>query len=229
MKNNAIILASVLLMSSPGWAGEKEIERLDNCRAVLDELANGSEGIPRDLLDKSRCVIVIPGVKKAALGVGGRLGWGAAACRTDGGGGPWGSPLMVSLKGGSFGFQIGGESSDFVLLVMDPKGIDHLLSNKFTLGADVSVAAGPVGRNAEAATDVSLHAEILSYSRSRGIFAGVSLEGASLALDKKGNYEVYHDRVTPRDLATRAGLDVPTAGRRLTEALQKLSPRRASD
>src|SRR5262249_41098997 len=224
MRNHALILASVFFLSSRGLAGEKEIERLEPCRTVLEELAGIDEGIPRDLLDKARCVIVIPGVTKAALGIGGRLGWGATVCRTEDGSGPWGAPLMVSLKGGSFGFQIGGQSSDFVLLVMDPKGIDHLLKSKFSLGADVSVAARPVGRNAEASTDVTLHAEILSYSRSRGIFAGVSLEGASLAIDKKGNYEIYRDRVSVRDLAYKSGLQVPPAGKKLSETLQRLSP-----
>src|SRR5262249_54977088 len=160
------------------------------------EMVNVPEGVPRDLLDKAKCVVVIPGVKKGAIGIGARLGWGAATCRTDDGIGPWSAPLMVSLKGGSFGFQIGGESTDFVLLVMNQKGMNSLLKSKFTLGADAAIAAGPVGRNAEAATDVLLNAEILSYSRSRGIFAGVSLEGASLAQDNKGDEVVYGRRVS---------------------------------
>src|SRR5262245_4040393 len=226
MKNHALILASVFFLSSRGLAGEKEIERLETCRTVLEELAGIDEGIPRDLLDKARCVIVIPGVTKAALGIGGRLGWGATVCRTEDGSGPWGAPLMVSLKGGSFGFQIGGQSSDFVLLVMDPKGIDHLLKSKFSLGADVSVAAGPVGRNAEASTDVTLHAEILSYSRSRGIFAGLSLEGASLAQDNKGNNAVYGHRVVAREVLLESRTRVPRAARDLVDALEELSPRR---
>jgi lipid-binding SYLF domain-containing protein len=132
---------------------------------------------------------------------------------------------MISLKAGSIGFQIGGQSTDFVLLVMNPKGIDYLLRSKFTLGADASVAAGPVGRNAEAATDVLMHAEILSYSRSRGVFAGVSLKGASLAQDNKGNYAIYGEKVSARELLLRPGQTIPSAGRSLVDALERLSPR----
>ncbi len=227
MKKTSIVIGSLaLLVPAAGRTDEKEIDRLQACRDVVEEMAGGAENIPRDLLDKARCVIVIPGVKKAALGVGARLGWGAASCRTGDGTGPWSAPLMVSLKGGSFGFQIGGEESDFILLVMSKKGIDHLLKSKFTLGADLSVAAGPIGRNAEAATDASMHAEILSYSRSRGIFAGISLEGASLAQDKKGNYSIYKDRTAPRDLLLKPGQDIPVSGRGLVTALERLSPRR---
>jgi lipid-binding SYLF domain-containing protein len=223
-KTSALLGTLALLLPHTGFAGDKEIDRLQACRDVIEEMVALPESIPEDLLHKARCVIVIPGVKKAAIGIGGRLGWGAALCRTEKG---WSAPLMVSLKGGSVGFQIGGESSDFVLLVMDLKGMDHLLRNKLTLGADASIAAGPVGRHAEAATDISLHAEILSYSRSRGVFAGISLEGASLAPDKKGNYAIYKDRVSPRDLLFKPGVDVPASARGLVNALQRLSPRRS--
>jgi len=224
----AWILIGTLTLSIPALvpAEEKERKRLEACSQVIEEMAEMPEGIPRDLLDKAECVVVVPGVKKAALGVGGRLGWGAAACRTARGGGPWSAPLMVSLKGGSLGLQIGGESSDFVLLVMNPKGIDHLLKSKFTLGADASVAAGPVGRNAEAATDVLMHAEILSYSRSRGIFAGISLEGASLAQDDRGNQAIYGAKVSARELLLNPARRIPAAGRDLVEALERLSSRR---
>jgi SH3 domain-containing YSC84-like protein 1 len=215
-----------LLLPQAGSAGEKEIERLLACRDVVEEMATVSEGIPHSLLEKAACAVVIPGVKKAALGVGGRLGWGAAACRTRGGTGAWSAPLMVSLKGGSFGLQIGGQSSDLVLLVMNPRGIDHLLRSKFTLGADASIAAGPVGRNVEAATDALLNAEILSYSRSRGIFAGISLEGASLAQDKKGNDAVYGHRVSAREVLLEPAHRVPAAARDLIEMLERLSPPR---
>jgi SH3 domain-containing YSC84-like protein 1 len=204
--------------------GQKELDRLDKCREVVEEMTSVKEGIPLDFLSKSECVIVIPGVKKAALGVGGRMGWGAAVCRTQQGIGPWGAPLMMSLKGGSVGFQIGGQSSDLVLLVMDPKGIDHLLSNKFTLGADASIAAGPVGRTVEGGTDVSFRAEILSYSRSRGIFAGLSLEGASLAQDKKANLLIYGERLSSRDVLLNPHRDIPEAAIGLVDALERLSP-----
>lgn len=219
------MVASALALAPLASAKDQMEDRLDSCRKVVEEMTSVSEGIPLDLLDKADCVVVVPGVKKAALGFGGRLGWGAAVCRTGRGDGPWGAPLMMSLKGGSFGLQIGGQSSDFVLLIMDPKGIDHLLRSKFTLGADASIAAGPVGRNAEAATDVTLHAEILSYSRSRGVFAGLSLEGASLAQDQKGNSQVYGHRVSAREVLLDGRTRVRPEGRGLVEALQGLSPR----
>jgi len=221
-------LALIALAASPALAQDrdnyKEIERLRTCRDVVDEMTTVKEGVPLDFLNKAECVIVIPGVKKAAIGIGGRLGWGAAVCRSHNGQGPWGAPLMMSLKGGSIGFQIGGQSSDFVLLVMDPKGINHLLSNKVTLGADASIAAGPVGRTVEAGTDVSLHAEILSYSRSRGIFAGISLEGASLAQDRKANLAIYGERLTSRDILLNPHRDIPSAAIGLVDALERLSP-----
>jgi lipid-binding SYLF domain-containing protein len=223
------LLAAAPLAARDVETTEPLADRLRSCGEVVREMTKVSEGVPLDLLNKAECVIVIPGVKKAALGFGGRLGWGAASCRTGRGhDGPWSAPLMMSLKGGSFGLQIGGQSSDFVLLVMDPKGIDHLLGSKFTLGADASIAAGPVGRNAEAATDVTLHAEILSYSRSRGIFAGISLEGASLAQDNKGNTAVYGHRVAAREVLLESRTRVPRAARDLVDALDELSPRRTS-
>src|SRR3990172_6582575 len=186
----ALLMASLLPVAS-ALAEIKEVCRLEECRDVVHELVRSQEGIPRDLLDKAECVAVIPGVFKAAFGFGGRWGYGAVVCRTDGGHGPWGPPLMISLKGGSFGLQIGGQSTDFVFLIMNPKGIDYLLRSKFTLGADVSIAAGPLGRSAEAGTDIRMRAEILSYSRSRGLFAGISLEGASVHQDTKASRAVY--------------------------------------
>ncbi len=228
MKTNRIAvpltLAALALLPAPALlAGEKEVERLEESRQVLVELAGVKEGAPRDLIEKARCVIVIPGVKKAALGIGGRFGYGAAVCRGEGGNGPWGPPLMVSLKGGSVGFQIGGQSSDFVLLVMNSKGVDYLLRSKFTLGADASIAAGPIGRNAEAATDIQMRAEILSYSRSRGIFAGISLEGASLRQDTKANKAIYGRRVNPRSLLLKPGHKIPAAAEGLVRAVEQLS------
>ncbi len=217
----AITLA--LLTASFSFAGEKEIERLNDSRDVLVEMAGMKEGAPRDILEKAKCVIVIPGVKKAAIGVGGRFGYGAAVCRTNDGAGPWSPPLMVSLKGGSLGFQIGGQSSDFVLLVMNRKGVDNLLKSKFTLGADASIAAGPVGRNAEAATDLRMRAEILSYSRSRGIFAGISLEGASLRQDTGANRILYGSHVNPRSILLESGRSIPAEARGFVEAIERLT------
>jgi SH3 domain-containing YSC84-like protein 1 len=226
MTNTTRIASAALaagLMASSAFADDKEIERLDESRQVLVELAGVKEGAPRDLLEKAKCVMVIPGVKKAAIGIGGRIGYGAAVCKSEHGDGPWGAPLMISLKGGSVGFQIGGQSSDFVLLVMNDRGIEKLLKNKFTLGADASVAAGPVGRNAEAATDLSMRAEILSYSRSRGVFAGISLEGASLAPDKKANEIVYGRRVEPTAILLGKNQKVPPAGRGFVDAVKELT------
>ena len=225
------LIVSLMLAATLGaplvLAGEKETERLAESRDVLIELAGIKEGAPRDILEKAKCVIVIPGVKKAALVIGGRFGYGAAVCRTDGGDGAWGPPLMVSLKGGSVGFQIGGQSSDFVLLVMNQKGVDNLLKSKFTLGADASIAAGPVGRNAEAATDLNMRAEILSYSRSRGVFAGISLEGASLRQDTSANEAIYGRRVDPRTTLLKSGQKIPTEAKGLVEAIERLTSGKA--
>ena len=208
------------------FADLKETKRLDTCRDVVYEVMGVKEQIPRELTAKAECIAVLPGVKKAAIGIGGRFGYGAVSCRSEGGSGPWGAPLMISLKGGSVGFQIGGQEADLVLLIMNPKGIDSLLRNNFTLGADASVAAGPVGRTAEAATDAQMRAEILSYSRSRGIFAGLSLEGASLKPDEKANYGVYGESIDPRDLLLRNKYAVPKAAKPLIDELEKLAPRR---
>lgn len=219
--------AGAVLVSVPlALADFKEAKRLDACREVIHEVMGVKEQIPRDLLEKAECVAVLPGVKKAALGVGGRFGYGAVSCRSEGGHGPWGPPLMISLKGGSVGFQIGGQEADLVLLIMNPKGIDYLLRNNFTLGADASVAAGPVGRTAEAATDAQMRAEILSYSRSRGIFAGLSLEGAVLKPDEKANYGVYGEKIDPKDLLIRSKTAVPKAARAFIDELNKLAPPR---
>jgi lipid-binding SYLF domain-containing protein len=215
------IAASVL-------AEDKETRRLDACRDVIEEVAGMPEGIPRDLLDKAECVGVIPSAKKFALGLGGRYGKGAVACRTDGGHGPWGPPLMIGIGGGSFGLQIGGQAADYVFLIMNPRGIDHLLKSRFTLGADAAVAAGPKGRTAEAATDALMHAEILAYSRARGLFAGISLEGAVISQDKDANRGVYGEQVTPRDLLLKPGQPIPAAGKAFVAALNRLSPRNTS-
>jgi lipid-binding SYLF domain-containing protein len=206
-------------------AQTREAERLESCRVVLREVMGVPEGVPRDLLEKAECVAVVPGVKKLALGVGGRYGKGAVVCRTDGGLGPWGPPFMIQLGGPSVGFQIGGQSADYVFLIMNPRGIDYLLRSQFTLGADVSVAAGPKGRSLEAGTDLQMHAEILTYSRSRGLFAGVSLEGAVVRQDRKANQAVYGKRINPRDLLLKPGQAIPAAGKGLVKALQDLSPR----
>lgn len=221
----ALAMAAVVLaVAVAATAQVRETQRLAACRAVLEAIARMPEGIPRDLLNKAECVAVVPGVKKLALGVGGRYGKGAVTCRKDGGRGPWGPPAMIEMGGPSVGLQIGGQSADYVFLVMNPQGIDHLLRSKFTLGADASVAAGPKGRSAEAATDLQLHAEILTYSRSRGLFAGVSLEGAVVKQDRNANEQIYGERVEARDLLLEGDRRVPVAARELVDLLRELSP-----
>jgi lipid-binding SYLF domain-containing protein len=217
------IVALALLAAPPLAAQVKETNRLDACREVLREVLDMPEGIPRDLLAKAECVIMIPSAKKFALGFGGRFGKGPAACRTAGRG-AWGPPLMVSIGGGNFGLQIGGEAVDLVFLVMNRKGMEHLLQSQFTLGADASVAAGPKGRNAEAATDIQMHAEILTYSRSRGLFAGIAIDGAVIKQDKDGNERVYGDKVSPKDLLFTPGQAIRPAGKGLLDALREISP-----
>jgi lipid-binding SYLF domain-containing protein len=222
----ALVMLWPWLAPAAALAQAKEKRRLAACEEVLTELLAGEESIPRDLLDKAECVAVVPSAKKLALGVGGRYGKGAVLCRQAEG---WGPPLMITLGGGSFGFQIGGQAADYVLLVMNPNGIDNLLKSKFTLGADAAVAAGPVGRTGSAATDLRLRAEILSYSRTRGLFAGVSLEGAVVKQDGDGNENVYGERVDARKLLLQPGAyDVPVQARGLRTVLENASPGRPS-
>jgi lipid-binding SYLF domain-containing protein len=223
------IMAAGMLFASPARAAEdKKVERIDKSREVLQEFIGMPEGIPRDLLDKAECVAVFPSSKKFALGVGASFGKGVLDCRSKDGHGRWGPPLMIHTEGGSYGFQIGGESADVVLLIMNRKGVDKLLDSKLTLGADASVAAGPEGRKAAAATDVQMRAEILTYSRSRGVFAGVSLEGASIRQDKDANERLYGTRVDPRSLVLDGSHPVPPQARALVDTLQSLSPTNVS-
>ena len=224
----AVALLSGWALASPAQAQVKESRRLDACREVLEELLGGEESVPRELLDKAECVAVIPNAKKFALGIGGRYGKGAISCRMRDGG-SWGAPLMISLGGGSFGFQVGGQAADYVFLIMNPKGIDYLLRSQFTLGADAAVAAGPVGRTGSAGTDVRMRAEILSYSRTRGLFAGVSLEGAVVKQDKDGNQNLYGERVDPKRLLLEGGSAVPQEARGLLSVLENASPRPSRD
>jgi lipid-binding SYLF domain-containing protein len=221
-----LLALAALLVPTVSSAQVKEKKRLDACREVLEELLGGEERAPRDLLDKAECVAIVPSAKKFALGFGGRWGKGAVVCRTQVGGGPWGSPLMISLGGGSFGLQIGGQEADYVFLVMNPKGIDYLMRSQFSLGADASVAAGPVGRTGSAGTDLRMRAEILSYSRTRGLFAGLSLEGSVVKQDQDGNENVYGERVDARRLLLEGAYPVPAAARGLVELLATSSPRR---
>jgi SH3 domain-containing YSC84-like protein 1 len=203
----------------------KEIERVENAGKVLKEILDIPDNIPQDLLDKARCVIVIPSVVKAAFVVGGQYGRGVMVCRTGKSyTGPWGAPVFVALEGGSVGFQIGGQATDFVILVMGDRGADSLLHSKVKLGVDASIAAGPKGRDAQAATDASFRSEMLSYSRSRGVFAGVSLEGATLHPDDEANHRVYGSNVTAEEIIKEGQVKAPPAARTLISTLQRVSP-----
>ena len=190
-----------VLASAAMLLAETAQQRLDDATAVVREIMNTPDkGIPHDLFDKAHCIVIIPAMKSGAFGVGGKYGRGYALCRHEAGG--WSAPAAMRLEGGSFGFQIGGQSTDVVMLVMNDRGMHHLLESKFTLGGDASVAAGPVGRDAEANTDVTMGAEILSWSRARGVFAGVSLQGATLRNDDEGNSELYGKSLTSKDILT---------------------------
>jgi len=203
----------------------KEQGRLENCGVVMEEILNVPDNIPQDLLEKAECVIVIPSMMKVAAGLGGSYGRGAMVCRTGKSfDGAWGAPAMYSLEGGSIGLQLGVEATDLVLLVMNPRGADALLRSKVKLGGNASVAAGPKGRAVEASTDASMRAEILSYSRSRGLFAGVSLSGTSLRPDDDANEQVYGRKLTARRIITGEPMAVPESGHRFVNALQKNSP-----
>ena len=221
----ARLLAGLLLLPAPALTQVKETQRLEACREVLAEILAMPEGLSRGLLQKAECVAIIPSTKKFALGVGGRYGKGAVLCRTDRGRGPWGPPLMISVGGGSFGLQIGGQAADYLLLVMNEKGVEKLLRSKFTLGGDATVAAGPKGRSAEAATDLLMHAEILSYSRARGLFAGISLEGTAVTQDKDANWALYGEKLNPRERLLASGQPIPRAAQGLVAALREASPR----
>ena len=208
----------------------KEQERLANCGVVMQEVLDVPDNIPRELLDKAECVVVIPSMTKVAIGIGGNYGRGAMVCRSgETFTGAWGAPAMYTLQGGSFGLQLGAQSTDLVLLVMNNRGVNALLGTKVTLGGDVSAAAGPKGRTANASTDASMRAEILSYSRSRGLFAGVSLEGTSLRPDDEATEQVYGRKLTARAIVTGKGVAVPASGRNLVDVLKKNAPHNDSE
>ncbi len=207
-----------------------EQKRLQNCGVVMQEVLNIPDSIPKELLEKAECVIVIPSVRKLAFGVGASYGRGAMVCR---GGekfnGSWGAPAMYALEGGSVGFQIGGEATDLILLVMNDRGMESILSSKVKLGADASVAGGPKGRDASANTDAWMRAEILSYSRSRGVFAGISLEGSTLRPDDDANEQVYGHAIKAKDIVRSGTMSVPETGRHLVNTLQKSAPHNESE
>jgi lipid-binding SYLF domain-containing protein len=216
----------VLATASRGDDKEKDEDRLTNCGTVLKEILDVPDNIPQDLLDKADCVVVFPSVLKAAFVVGGSYGRGAMTCRRgDNFNGPWGAPSMMALEGGSFGFQIGGEATDFVLLVMNDRGANGILSSKVKLGGDASVAAGPVGRSASAETDASMRAEILSYSRARGIFAGISLEGSTVRPDGDANKRIYGEKLGAKEIVIGDATPIPPAAHSMIAVLNERTPK----
>lgn len=230
MRKALIFFGGFLLLSLPLTAQEKERERLEKCAAVLEEIVDMPDSVPQELLDKAECVIVFPSVKKAAFGFGGRYGRGAVSCRSGKEfTGSWSAPAMFALEGFSFGFQLGGQATDFLLLVMNTKGAESILGSKVKLGADASAAAGPKGRELSAATDVVMKAEILSYSRSRGLFAGISLEGSTLRSDGGANENLYGYDIGARDIVRNGAVKVPPAGQRLINILNRKSPKNLSN
>jgi len=213
----------------PLCAQEKESERLKESHSVLKEILGSPEkGIPRDLLDKADCVVVFPSVKKAAIGVGASYGRGAITCRSGAEfRGPWSTPAMFALEGASFGFQIGGEATDSVLLIMNEKGAKSVMSSKVKLGADASAAAGPVGRTASAETDAAMKAEILSWSRARGVFGGVSLAGSTLRSDDDANKNLYGKKLKATEIVQGGHVKATAEGQELMGLLQTTSPKHA--
>jgi SH3 domain-containing YSC84-like protein 1 len=227
MKNIIACLIGVILILQPtgpnaAWAvdKDKDEDRLTDCGQVLKQILDIPDDIPQGLLDKADCVVVYPSVLKAAFVVGGSYGRGAMTCRRGQDfTGAWGAPTMMALEGGSIGFQIGGEATDFVLLVMNEGGARGILAGKVKLGGDASVAAGPVGRDASAETDVTLRSEILSYSRSRGVFAGISLEGSTIRADNKANEQIYRKKLEAKEIVLSDVVRVPAAAEQLISTL----------
>jgi lipid-binding SYLF domain-containing protein len=229
IRKSILVLCVGLVATVALYAANKEQKRLENSGVVMQEIMNTPENIPQEVMEKAECVIVFPSVLKAAFVVGANYGRGAMVCRTGKDfRGPWGAPAMYALEGGSVGFQIGGEATDLVLLVMNDRGLSAILTSKVKLGGDASVAAGPVGRDASATTDATMRAEILSYSRSRGLFAGISLEGTTLRPDDDASADVYGRKITAREIVMGGNISVPKSGRHLVAVLQKNSPRNDS-
>jgi lipid-binding SYLF domain-containing protein len=229
-KVTALVLA--LLLGCPVFATQqtREAKRLEACGQVFKEIMDIPDSIPKDLLNKAECVIVIPSTLKFAFGVGGDFGRGAITCRTGQHfTGPWSAPALFALEGANIGFQLGGQATDFVLLVMNPRGANSILKSKVKLGADASAAAGPKGRTAAADTDVVMRAEILTYSRSRGLFAGVSLEGSTLRSDGSANRKLYGRELTAKEIVREGKVGIPASGRELVALLDKDSPKNMSD
>jgi len=229
MKRVRLGVVLLAVMASPAFGQKKEQERVANAGNAMQEIMNIPDDIPQSVIDKADCVVVLPSVLKFAIGIGGSYGRGVMTCR---GGkdfqGPWGAPTMMALEGGSFGLQLGGQATDFVLLLMTPRSADNILTSKVKLGGDASAAAGPVGRDASAETDVTLRAEILSYSRARGLFAGISLEGSTLRPDNGANKNLYGKEVSAKDIVFKGSVAAPPSAHLLLATLNKKSPKNKS-
>jgi lipid-binding SYLF domain-containing protein len=229
MKRVFLLIILMVITGLPASAQKDENKRIQNAGKVMVEILNVPDDIPQDILGKAECVIVLPSVVKFALGFGGSYGRGVMTCRSGKDfSGPWSAPSMMALEGGSFGLQLGGQATDFVLLVMNRRGADSILSSKVKLGGDVAAAAGPKGRNAAASTDVTMRAEILSYSRSRGLFAGISLEGSTLRPDNDGNERLYGKGITAKDVVINSSIHPPASAKLLVSTLNKKSPANSS-
>jgi len=229
IRKSILVFCLGLVAAATVFAANKEQKRLENSGVVMQEIMNIPDNIPQEVMEKAKCVIVFPSVLKAAFVVGASYGRGAMVCRTGREfSGPWGAPAMYALEGGSVGFQIGGEATDLVLLIMNDRGAESILNSKVKLGGDASVAAGPVGRDASANTDAYMRSEILSYSRTRGLFAGISLEGSTLRPDDDATADVYGRKLTAREIVLGGRVGIPASGRHLVGVLQKHSPRNES-
>src|ERR1700720_4121814 len=230
MIRKVTVTVCFMLLTVVLYAQNKEQNRLENCGVVMQEIMNIPDNIPQEVMEKAECVIVFPSVLKAAFVVGASYGRGAMVCRTgEHFRGRWGAPAMFALEGGSVGFQIGGQATDLILLVMNDRGMESILSSKVKLGGDASVAAGPGGRDASADTDAWMRAEILSYSRSRGLFAGVSVEGTTLRPDDEASEQVYGHPIRAKEIVRGEHVGVPATGRHLVSVLEKSAPRNESE
>jgi lipid-binding SYLF domain-containing protein len=227
----AVLFVALCACPTLGFGSDvREEARVKDTGQVMKEILNIPDNIPQDLLDKAECVVILPSVKKGAFGVGGSYGRGVMVCRSGAHyGGPWGAPALYALEGVSIGLQLGGQATDFVLLVMNPKGASSLLSSKVKLGADASAAAGPKGRTAEGATDIVMDAEILSYSRNKGLFAGISLEGSTLRSDGSANEKLYGRKLSAKEIIVERKVGVPACARELVSLLNRKSPTDKSD
>jgi lipid-binding SYLF domain-containing protein len=230
MKRVWLLVVLLAVIALPVFGQEKEQQRVENAGKVMQEILNIPDDIPQSVIDKADCIVVLPSVLKFAIGIGGSYGRGVMTCR---GGknfqGPWSAPTMMALEGGSFGLQLGGQATDFVLLLMSPRSAENILTSKVKLGGDASAAAGPVGRNASAETDATLRAEILSYSRARGLFAGISLAGSTLRPDNDANKNLYGKEASAKDIVFNGAVAAPKSAKLLLAALNRKSPKNKSN